>query len=47
MIVETLERDRSEHRFLFATDGFELYEWIAREFLAGVCIYRQAAAEKR
>jgi hypothetical protein len=26
-------------RFLFTTDGFEMYKWAVRKLLAGVCIY--------
>ncbi len=41
VILNTLQRGCVEHRFLFTTDGFELYEWAAKRLLKGVCIYGQ------
>ena len=37
---QALQRGRIEHRFLLTSDGFEMYEWAAKELLLGVCIYR-------
>ena len=37
-ILDTMQRGRIEHRFLFTTDGFEMYEWAVKRLLAGVCI---------
>ena len=47
VILDTLERGRVEHRFLFTTDGFEMYEWAAKRFLVGVCIYGQVIKKRR
>ena len=47
MILDTLERGRVEHRFLFTTDGFEMYEWAAKRLLRGVCIYGQVIKKRR
>ena len=37
VILNTLQRGRFERRFLFTTDGFEMYEWAAKGLLLGVC----------
>ncbi len=34
-------------RFLFTTDGFELYEWAAKRLLQGICIYGQVIKKRR
>ena len=47
LILNTLERGRIEARFLFTTDGFEMYEWVAKRLLAGVCIYGQVIKKRR
>ena len=47
VILDTLERGRVEHRFLFTTDGFEMYEWAAKRFLVGGCIYGQVIKKRR
>ena len=39
-------RGRVEHRFLFTTDGFEVYEWAAKRLLKGVCIYGQGIKKR-
>ena len=40
-ILDTLQRGRIERRFLFTSDGYEMYEWAVKKLLAGVCIYGQ------
>ena len=47
VILNTLERGRVEHRFLFTTDGFEMYEWAVQRLLTGVCIYGQVIKKRR
>ncbi len=47
VILSTLERGRVEHRFLFRTDGFEVYEWAAKRLLPGICIYGQVIKKRR
>ena len=47
VILNTLERGRPKHRFLFTTDGFEIYEWAAKRLLLGVCIYGQVIKKRR
>ena len=47
VILNTLQRGCVEHRFLFTTDGFELYEWAAKRLLKGVCIYGQVTKKRR
>jgi IS1 family transposase len=47
VILDTLQRGRIEHRFLFTTDGFEMYEWAVKRLLAGVCIYGQVIKKRR
>ncbi len=47
VILNTLQRGRVEHRFLFTTDGFEVYEWAAKRLLKGVCIYGQVIKKRR
>ena len=37
-IRDTIQRGLLEQRFLFTTDGFEMYEWAVKRLLAGVCI---------
>lgn len=46
-ILDTLQRGHIEHRFLFTTDGFEMYEWAVKRLLAGVCIYGQVIKKRR
>jgi IS1 family transposase len=46
-ILDALQRGRIEHRFLFTTDGFEIYEWAVRRLLMGVCIYGQVIKKRR
>ena len=38
VILSSLQRGLIQHRFLFTTDGFEMYEWAAKRLLVGVCI---------
>ena len=45
-ILDTIQRGRIEHRFLFTTDGFEMYEWAVKRLLAGVCIYGQVIKKR-
>ncbi len=47
VLLDTLRRGRVEHRFLFTTDGFEMYEWAAKRLLPGVCIYGQVIKKRR
>ena len=47
VILNTLQRGRCERRFLFTTDGFEMYEWVVERFLTGVCIYGQVIKKRR
>ena len=47
VILNTLQRGRFEHRFLFTTDGFEMYEWAAKRLLPGICIYGQVIKKRR
>ena len=47
VILNTLERGCPKHRFLFTTDGFEIYEWAAKRLLLGVCIYGQVIKKRR
>ena len=47
LLLDTLQRGRIEHRFLFTTDGFELYEWAVKRLLAGICIYGQIIKKRR
>ena len=47
VVLDTLHRGRVERRFLFTTDGFEMYEWAAKRFLLGVCIYGQVIKKRR
>jgi len=46
-ILDTIQRGRIEHRFLFTTDGFEMYEWAVKRLLAGICIYGQVIKKRR
>jgi IS1 family transposase len=47
VMLDTLQRGRVEHRFLFTTNGFEMYEWAAKRLLRGVCIYGQVIKKRR
>ena len=47
VILNTLERGRVEHRFLFTTDGFEVYAWAAKRLLPGICLYGQVIKKRR
>ncbi len=47
LILDTLECGRVEHRFLFTTDGFEMYEWAAKRLLAGICVYGQVIKKRQ
>jgi len=47
VVLDTLLRGRVEHRFLFTTDGFEVYEWVAKRLLRGICIYGQVIKKRR
>lgn len=46
-ILDNLQRGCIEQRFLFTTDGFEMYEWAVKKLLAGVCIYGQVIKKRR
>ncbi len=46
-ILDTLRCGRIESRFLFTSDGFEMYEWAVKRLLAGVCIYGQVIKKRR
>ena len=46
-ILDTLQRGRIERRFLFTTDGFEMYEWAVKMLLAGICIYGHVIKKRR
>ena len=47
VLLDTVHRGCVERRFLFTTDGFEMYEWAAKRFLLGVCIYGQIIKKRR
>ena len=47
VMLDSLQRGRVEHRFLFTTDGFEMYEWAAKRLLPGICIYGQVIKKRR
>ena len=47
VMLDTLQRGRVEHRFLFTTDGFEVYEWAAKRLLPSICIYGQVIKKRR
>ena len=47
VMLDTLQRGRVEHRFLFTTDGSEMYECAARRLLPGICIYGQVIKKRR
>ncbi len=47
VILNTLQRGIVEHRFLFTTDGFEVYEWAAKRLLPSICIYGQVIKKRR
>ncbi len=47
VILSTLQRGIVQHRFLFTTDGFEMYEWAAKRLLVGVCIFGQIIKKRR
>ena len=46
-ILNTIQQGRIEQRFLFTTDGFEMYEWAVKRLLVGVCIYGQVIKKRR
>ena len=46
-MLDTVQRGRIEIRFLFTTDGFEMYEWAAKRLLPGICIYGQVIKQRR
>ena len=47
VLLDTLQRGRIESRFLFTTDGFEMYEWAAKRLLLGICTYGQVIKRRR
>ena len=47
VVLDTMLRGRVEHLFLFTTDGFEVYEWVAKRLLRGICVYGQAVKKRR
>ena len=47
VMLDSLQRGGVEHRFLFTTDGFEMYEWAAKRLLRGACIYGQVIKKRR
>ncbi len=47
VMLDTLQRGRVERCFLFTTDGFEMYEWVAKRLLLGVCFYGQVIKKRR
>ena len=47
VMLDTLQRGRVEHRFLFTTDGFEMYEWAAKRLLPGSYIYGRVIKKRR
>ncbi len=47
VMTDSLQRGRIEHLFLFTTDGFEMYEWVAKRLLSGIYIYGQVIKKRR
>ena len=47
VILSSLRRGLIQHRFLFTTDWFEMYEWAAKRLLVGVCIFGQVIEKRR
>jgi transposase-like protein/IS1 family transposase len=47
VILNTLQRGIVENRFLFTTDGFEMYEWAVKRSLVGACIFGQVIKKRR
>jgi transposase-like protein/IS1 family transposase len=47
VILDTLQRGIVENRFLFSTDGFEMYEWAVKRLLVGACIFGQVIKQRR
>ncbi len=47
VVLDTLLRGRVVHRFLFTTDGFKVYEWVAKRLLRGFGIYGQVIKKRR
>jgi len=47
VLFDTLSKARIESVFLFATDGFEPYQWAAARLMRSICIYGQVIKERR
>ena len=46
-LFDVLHRGCFYGRFLFTTDGFEMYEWLVNWYLAGACIYGQVIKKRK
>ena len=46
-LLDVLHRGRIYSRFLFTTDGFEMYEWLVNRYLVGACVYGQVIKKRK
>ena len=46
-LLDILHRGCVCGRFLFTTDGFEMYRWLVDRYLTGACIYGQVIKKRR
>jgi transposase-like protein len=46
-LLDVLHRGCIYGRFLFTTDGVEMYRWLVDRYLAGACIYGQVIKKRR
>ena len=46
-LFEVLRKGRVHGRFLFTTDGFDMYRWFAQRYMPGTCVHGQIIKKRR
>jgi len=46
-LLDVLHRGRIYSRFLFTTDGFDMYRWLMDRYLVGACVYGQVIKKRK
>ena len=46
-LFDVLQRGCVYSRFLFTTDGFDMYRWLVDRYLAGACVYGQVIKKRK
>jgi hypothetical protein len=47
LLNQVIDSCRIVNPFIFTTDGFEPYSWVAKSFLNSICLYAQVIKKRR